>query len=263
VANYKALETAALIDLSNKTIKSNVCIPGGKLDLDENGQVTGIVRERAVEPIIAAFTKHKTFEQKMRFLKEGMQLCLETGITSVQTNDEACLQAYQKLESEDELPIRIMLTPVHAELSVLNESGLKAKSVIQNNKLDPSSRLSFDRVKIFSDGSLGAETAALKTSSSSYKGMLIHETPQLEEMLRSAWDVGFRTEIHAIGDAAAEQVLCAIDKVNLEGKSSNRPILTHCQVLSPQAIELMKKYNIIADVQPSFVPTGKCLYHLN
>eukprot|EP00595_Chromulina_sp_UTEXLB2642_P002474 CAMPEP_0196764132 /NCGR_PEP_ID=MMETSP1095-20130614/5411_1 /TAXON_ID=96789 ORGANISM="Chromulina nebulosa, Strain UTEXLB2642" /NCGR_SAMPLE_ID=MMETSP1095 /ASSEMBLY_ACC=CAM_ASM_000446 /LENGTH=236 /DNA_ID=CAMNT_0042118839 /DNA_START=51 /DNA_END=758 /DNA_ORIENTATION=- len=64
---------------------------------------------------------------------------------------------------------------------------------------------------------------------------------------------GYRLEVHAIGDAAAEQVIDAIEYCNIS--PTKRPILTHCQVLGGDLIERMRERGIIANIQPSFVPT--------
>jgi predicted amidohydrolase YtcJ len=47
-------------------------------------------------------------------------------------------------------------------------------------------------------------------------------------MITHARGLGFRVEIHAIGDAAAEQVLDALDSAGVS--PCERPVLTHCQV---------------------------------
>lgn len=77
----------------------------------------------------------------------------------------------------------------------------------------PDSRLTIERLKIFSDGSLGAETAAMRLidddsagQSAAHEGVLVHERLAMQEMISSAKNNGYRLEIHAIGDAAAEQV---------------------------------------------------------
>jgi predicted amidohydrolase YtcJ len=69
-------------------------------------------------------------------------------------------------------------------------------------------------VKIFSDGSLGAETAALRVDGSEppvSTGVLVHNDAGLRSMIQEARERGFRVEIHAIGDAAADQVLSAME----------------------------------------------------
>lgn len=69
-------------------------------------------------------------------------------------------------------------------------------------------------MKIFSDGSLGAETAALRLerdssaaeSERTHKGVLMHKAEAMRCMIAVARSNGYRLEVHAIGDAAAEQV---------------------------------------------------------
>jgi predicted amidohydrolase YtcJ len=53
-----------------------------------------------------------------------------------------------------------------------------------------------------------------------------------------------------------------VNDVNLKGSHDPtyddwRPILTHCQILGADLVEKMKALNAIANIQPSFVPTGK------
>lgn len=133
-----------------------------------------------------------------------------------------------------------------------------------------------DRLKIFSDGSLGAATAALRIPSSggdddkgeadeiAHKGLLIHNADSLAEMIHVASSHNYRLEIHAIGDAAASQVLdCLLAyKASVSSSSTGcvptdwRPVITHCQILGKDLIEKMKSVGAVANVQPSFVPTG-------
>lgn len=226
-------------------------VEGGAIDVNEQGFATGIVRERAVEPVLAAFSAYKSYEQSLQFVKEGLALCLQNGLTSVETNDAGCYSCYEKLNQENSLPVRVFLTPNYHELDELTKV-IGGPVPLSSTK----QKLAVERVKIFSDGSLGAETAALKENDISYKGILIHTKEGLQEMITDSSKRGFRVEIHAIGDAAAEQVLNAMeDSVKQQSTPLFRPILTHCQVLSYHAIDLMVRHDVIANVQPSFVPT--------
>ena len=77
---------------------------GGVIEQDEHGSPTGIIKERAVELIYSAQQSlnqvqdtsnpaaTSALEQKMRFLKEGVDICARLGLTTVQTNDEGALR---------------------------------------------------------------------------------------------------------------------------------------------------------------------------
>jgi predicted amidohydrolase YtcJ len=72
-------------------------------------------------------------------------------------------------------------------------------------------------------------------------------------MVHKAKDSGYRVEIHCIGDMAAEQTLTALERAGYD--ASDRPVMTHCQVLSEEIIERMRRIGAVANIQPSFVPT--------
>lgn len=90
-------------------------------------------------------------------------------------------------------------------------------------------------------------------SDASHTGILVHQEKDLEGMIINARNLGFRVEIHAIGDAAAEQVLNALDGAGVP--PCERPVLTHCQVLGKDLIDRMHSGGVVANIQPSFVPT--------
>lgn len=225
--------------------------------MDGSGQPNGILKERAVEPLMAAFGQHKTAEQSRLFLETGLRLAVVAGLTAVQTNDPASLDIYTTLCQENRLPCRVLLTPLQTELNSITPRALRF--VDEHGLTDGSSgasRLSAERVKIFSDGSLGAETAAI-CSEDGMKGILVHTSSDLVQQIADAMDADMRLEIHAIGDAAAKQVLDAMEAAKqISSKPLIRPVLTHCQVLGADLLpRMMRDLQVIANVQPSFVPT--------
>jgi predicted amidohydrolase YtcJ len=249
--------------------------PGGVIDKDDQGIPTGILRERAVELIVAVMGK-KSPQDTLRFISEGLRLCSSVGLTSVQANDACSLAVYENLRGEGSLPIRVFLTPNYEEIvaavpsvrgdnptasdeqrlvhpyrpqcmprstaiSEVLDSYVTVPSGDQN-RIDfstPESRLIVERLKIYADGSLGAETAAMKipvvpkvesllaadesdgvhgsaaavpdaavdaSVKLQHTGILTHSNGDLVRMVNHARWSGLRVEVHAIGDAAAEQV---------------------------------------------------------
>ena len=234
--------------------------PGGAIDRDGEGNPTGILRERAVELVLSIIGK-KSLEELKGFISDGLALCSRKGLTSVQTNDIAALEAYRELQRHDALPLRVFLTPNYDELfhdsdDDINSDSCASSAALVEKQIRPyrpncmpassakvpesvidggtgldarmnsrttlppaiidtstaSSRLVVERVKIYADGSLGAETAALRTTGSptetdpGYSGILTYSKESLQGMVSHARGLGLRVEVHAIGDAAAEQV---------------------------------------------------------
>ena len=165
-----------------------------------------------------------TVSERTAFIKKGLQMCLQYGLTSVHTNDINSIGIYSDLAVSDSLPIRVFLTPAHFEwnnnrsIRPVRATGLVEGASEMSSVAESDTRLTIERLKIFSDGSLGAETAALRIPTTPvegeqpqpleppHTGLLIHKTLDLREMVELADKAGFRLEIHAIGDAAARQV---------------------------------------------------------
>ena len=168
-------------------------------------------------------------------------MCLSNGLTSVQTNDSSSYEIYKSLRDENLLDVRVFLTPNHQELftdDAISSQGvgdIKPFNYLSSSRIAcgcddrdcncpdgyspdaPMTYLAVDRVKLYSDGSLGAETAAIRVgplydtpdtqvNDKPFKGMLIQSEDVLMGLMSSARTKGYRLEIHAIGDAAAEQV---------------------------------------------------------
>lgn len=289
VLNTKALEACGIINGETGELFEHFVQPeGGVIDLDEDGSPSGILRERAMESVISAMGKKSTTE-RLKFIKEGMALCVSSGLTAIQTNDEGSYAIYQALAKEEGLPLRVFLTPTQEE--ICGEEDKEGEGEVhllpflgRDHSLGDRHvpRLVAERVKIFSDGSLGAETAAIRkvpnqplyfdgaadtnrstkmdvgARAKEMTGVLIHETSALMKQISDALRKSWRLEIHAIGDASAEQVLWTLEEGYKEqglNISEGRPVLTHCQVLGADLIEIMARNGVIANVQPSFVPT--------
>jgi predicted amidohydrolase YtcJ len=67
--------------------------------------------------------------------------------------------------------------------------------------------------------------------------------------------LGFQVIIHAIGDAAADQVLRSFEALGLDAGSPNprRHGMVHCEVMTPELLERMARRGILALVQPAFL----------
>ena len=100
-------------------------------------------------------------ELRKKYLLRGLQTCLEFGLTGttpyppylvpsyligVHTNDHNAWYLYQELQAFGRVPMRVYVTPDQNEIGQTSIPAPKTKDGL----------LSCDRVKIFSDGSLGA-----------------------------------------------------------------------------------------------------------
>ena len=159
------------------------------------------------------------------------------------------------MEADGTLPLRVYLTVDHSDLA--------AGTAPPSGSRSPGGLATCERVKLFGDGSLGAETAAIRGNynaedgsergGAEEEGLLIQPDDELAAKIVDAKSQGFRLEIHAIGDRAAASVLDGLERAGVT--PAERPVMTHCQLLGADLIERMERMQCIANIQPQFVVT--------
>ncbi|WP_222194913.1 amidohydrolase [Modestobacter italicus] len=112
---------------------------------------------------------------------------------------------------------------------------------------------------LFCDGAFGSHTAALSTPYADRPettGALRFDTAVLVEHVRACTVAGVQAGFHCIGDAAVDQVLTAVGTVVAElGRDAVRACrhrLEHVEMVSPDAIDQLRAWGMVASVQPAF-----------
>ncbi len=239
VANSRALKIANIY-------KETAASWGELVDKDPTtGEPTGILRENAMDMV---WNLPEPSEEDL--LKACGVACVEAvkaGLTSVhwfayKPNE---IRALQRLRKRNQLPLRVYLV-----------IPMEYLETIKNERFSESF-LKLNCVKIFTDGSLGARTAALQepyADDPSTKGVLSHSLDELKTMIKSVDDTGFQVAVHAIGDAAIKETLKAFNQAL--GKAAikeRRHRIEHVSVLNPHLIEQIKALGLLACIQPHFV----------
>ena len=148
IANSAALVAAGI---SGKTVPPQ----GGAIDLDANGNPTGILRESA-QALVYKVIPSPTHDQRRRGDELAIADALAHGVTSVQdSSDWEDFLVFEELEKEGKLNVRITeWLPFKASLAELKQ--MRA----HHDPSDP--LLHTGMLKGFMDGSLGSRTAAMK-----------------------------------------------------------------------------------------------------
>jgi hypothetical protein len=111
------------------------------------------------------------------------------------------------------------------------------------------------------DGSIGARTAALRAPyvDGTGSGQVTFADDALAAFFHDAHHAGLQVGLHAIGDAAIEQVLVAWERVysGLDSRArrhlrARRHRIEHAEMASPTQIERAAMLGIAASVQPAF-----------
>jgi predicted amidohydrolase YtcJ len=230
-------------------ISRDTRVRGGQIDIDlKTGEPTGIVREAAHELILGS--QPRPSEEKLsKACVLASKKAIEAGLTGVHwlVSTPMEIRVLQRLRRHGKLPLRVYLIVPIDFLCCLVDVGLTTGFG------DASLRLG--GVKILTDGSLGARTAALSEpydDEPSTKGMLVWNRRNLYRTILKAQKNDIQTCIHAIGDRAISTVLSAFEKA-LKDSNKMRHRVEHASVLNKQLLKRLKKLGLVVAVQPSFV----------
>ena len=114
-------------------------------------------------------------------------------------------------------------------------------------------RRSVHGIKFYTDGALGAKTAKLqKPYLTGETGILVYTDEDLFSQLMQVTQIEKAVAVHAIGDAAIDQVIRVLEAVKQESSFSPETRMEHCQFISRPAAEKAKSLGIILSMQPNF-----------
>jgi predicted amidohydrolase YtcJ len=249
VCNSKALELAG-IDASTPSP------PGGLIEV-ANGELTGLLAEDGRNQVQAVLPDPSD-EDLVAAIERAGQYCLSLGVTSVM--DAAVgirsgvreLKAYNLARRAGRLPVRTYQCLLGGRLGIVEEAFELGLLTGVGDEM-----LMTGPVKIFTDGSAGGKTAAMREpylGDPATKGILILDDGEVDEWVMRYHGMGYQMAIHAIGDAAIEQVINAYDKaLSAHPDPSRRHRIEHCGFLSPEQTRRMKRLGVYPAPQPVFM----------
>ena len=254
IANTAALEAAGI---TGKTAAPQ----GGKIDVDSQGQPTGILRESA-QGLVFRKVPPPTPAQRQAAAEASLADAGRWGVTSAQDGSQwEDFLVYEDLEREGKLTLRI------SEWLRFNDPLDTLKQQRAHHSLDDP-MLHTGMLKGYMDGSLGSRTAALLAPYSDdpgNSGLPQYQQPELNRMATERVAAGFQLGFHAIGDRAARMALDAFAAAESGPQAHAAPGRTtpkdfrlrveHDQVIAPDQFALYKQLGVIASVQPSHLLT--------
>jgi predicted amidohydrolase YtcJ len=231
---------------------------GGKIDRNENGEPTGVLRETAQATVLAVIPK-----PTHRIRREGLELALADlaghGVTSAQDYSPTWenFQIYEELQKEGKLTARI------TEWLPFDDS-VEELSKKRNSHPQSDLMLHTGMLKGFMDGSLGSHTAAMLapyTDDPANSGLPRYDAAKLNAMTTERVLAGFQIGFHAIGDKGVQMALDAFAEAEKAAREAHvkapdagddfRLRIEHAQVSNPAQVAQFKSLKIIASMQPS------------
>ena len=252
VANSLALAAAGITDQSPQP-------PGGHMDRDATGRLTGVLREKSaaapIEKILPVPTRDR--------MKEGVitagRLYASAGITSVHdAGAEArpdTYRAYHEAVAEGRLHQR-----VYAMIWGWPGNHLYLEKDLGLRTGFGDERLRLGAVKLFVDGSIQVFTCAfydpyitLDTDSTraNPRGVLQLTPNELNDLVVEAHAKGFQVALHAQGDYGIDVALDAIQYAMWKApRPDPRHRIEHCQCVTPEGLRRMRRLGVIGSFYP-------------
>ena len=249
VANSAALRLAG-ID------KSTPDPPEGKIERDDRGEPTGILRELAINLVRRAIAAPST-DQVIDAFKDGIGALHRFGITGIHdirlmadSDGAGSFQCFQQLEEEGELDLRCWMSLPGHQLDNIIGLGLRSGF--------GSDRLQIGHIKFFSDGGMGARTAwMIDPYLDAERGMPLMDMQLLAKDIEKADQAGLSVMVHAIGDRANREIINIFE--NLQARRNHTPTplappfrhrIEHVQMIRPEDMQRLSKLKLALNVTP-------------
>ncbi|KAK4200073.1 putative amidohydrolase [Triangularia verruculosa] len=231
-------------------------VPGGVIERDANGKLTGIFSEAAnityVWPYLASVA---SMEERTAAIRSAVTAYHEAGYTGMidMAMDEGAWDAIQDLIASDgSIPIRfaaywlVKPLPTEAETVAQVDRAIELASQF-NATTTPDCRIV--GIKVICDGIIDACTAGL---SQPYEHNEHFEVPlwthaQLEPVVKRANSAGLQIALHAIGDATIKMV---VDILAAHANPDKRPRVEHIELASSEDAIRLGQHRITASIQP-------------
>ena len=234
---------------------------GGRIERDDDGRPTGILRETALDLVSSAVPEPQG-EQLRPALEATLRDLAGHGITGASEagdytaeggigQDAALGDSHSTLtDLGDVLDGRLRMTlgiPVDA-ISAAAERGLRTGARLASRRT-----MRFGWAKEYADGALGSGTAALFEPGGCGDGGtgILRVTPEsLDALFSAARPAGIGLAIHAIGDRAAAVVLDAIGRAGAPAEGVPADRMEHLQLVRERDRARLASLGVTASIQP-------------
>mgnify|MGYP000871612495 FL=1 len=255
LVNSKALEVCGITNDSPDPI-------GGHYVRDENGELTGVLRELAAHVVwekwLLTLPRPEVIGDKQ--LKPIFSYLNSFGLTSITEpwSREMYGQAYKYLDDKNDLTVRITSYATDTVDFATEEMQELSKKYIYNHKDYSGDRIQLVGVKYILDGAAAGQTAVVVEpyeGTDGYTGPWRNTPEDYREGLHRYDEMGLVVHAHCAGDGAARMVLDAVEELrkkpgNNADKLNHR--IAHTSMIHPDDIPRIAKNNVWAEFSPVF-----------
>lgn len=225
--------------------------PNGQIVRDPvSGRATGLVHESAMR-LVSDAMPGPAFESQLGFIRKALGLAHQHGITSAIEPGLNLEQAgyFTALDRLGEMNLRVLLalTPIGFEIAAFDDEIYRTtarRGEVEGKYLQANS------VKVFADGVIENGTSELLEpylSESVAPLPPFYKPEDMKDYFIRLDREGISIHVHAIGDLGIRQTLDAFEAMReTNGKSDNRHLITHLQLISDEDIARFAELDIIS-----------------
>jgi len=229
----------------------------GRIERDAQGEPTGMLYERPAMSLVTDTITPPDDDILADELRRVLAELRARGITGVHNIEDATsLRLMQRLHATGALATRVLWYAQRQTLPDAVRLGVAADF--------GDDFLRFAGIKVFMDGALGSQTAAMLDpyeGQPGNRGLLTTTDADVLALATAAAEGGLGVAIHAIGDRAVRAALDGIEAtIRQRDSATQRPgrtpsaaqrfRLEHVQLARPEDIERMARLGVVASVQP-------------
>ncbi|WP_342358925.1 amidohydrolase [Terrarubrum flagellatum] len=256
VANSMALRIAG--------VDETTLVPAGGAIEQVNGKLTGLMAENGRDAVKKALP-NPTDEELVAAIERAGRYCNSFGVTSVMDAAVGMRSGYREIAAYRTAQ-RVGRLPVRTNMCLLGGPGGVVDDCWRDGLVTGvgDDRLSVGPVKIFTDGSAGGRTAAMSApylGEPETKGIFCLTDAEMNALTLDYHAKGYQLAVHAIGDAAIEQTLNAMEAaLKAHPDPTRRHRIEHCGFNSPAQITRMVRLGVEPAPQPVFIHDFGDLY---
>ena len=240
--NSKTLQMAGIDRQTNDP-------PAGMIQHNRSGEPTGILFESAVQ-LVQQIIPDSSLEERLNYLRAGQASLIRYGLTGVTDFDSlSSYESLRRLQQKNALKLHVTKGIPFEKLDWAISEGIHTG--------DGQGRFHWGSLKLFADGALGPQTAAMiypYAGSETNRGKLQLTADDVFEAGIKASSHGISLAIHAIGDLATHEVLNGFGMLREYERRNHLPLLKHriehLQLLHPDNLKKAAELGITASMQP-------------
>ncbi len=236
----------------------------GEVVVDENGRMTGLLKETACtymwDKVI--YTK----DEYLRSFKAANDILLSYGVTSMHDGSfygEETIGLYQDACRNGIIKVRMynLLYHAYGKKKTIEWVNDFISTGIHGGLGDDHFRLG--HVKILIDGSTSGPSCATSQPYShdpALKGIQLYTQEEADDIIIKAHNAGFNVSAHAVGDVAVDVILTAIERAMAQNPRPCRHRIEHCGIINENLLSRIKKASIVPVPNPGFFNENAEIY---